>query len=223
MAYVAISQEIKDQLSRCGKESYLILNGIDCKVFKPNPPIKTNLRRILSLCQGSDANEMIREACQRLNLGFLQASKSNENIFDIENTINQADLVVGIGRSLYDAMACGRACISLDSRSYSVAKDGCMVVGDGYIDDQNIDKSVLHNCTGRGSGRTFRSVDEVIEQIQRYDYRDGKSMRRYALRNLNMSRNVDQYINIYRYATDKQYAAWYDFKRRIANVFGFCL
>ena len=41
-----------------------------------------------------------------------------KEVFNIEDKINEADLVVGIGRSLLDAMSCGRPVVSFDDRIY---------------------------------------------------------------------------------------------------------
>ena len=63
--------------------------------------------------------------------------KAKDNVFNIENIINEADLVVGIGRSIYDSMACGRCVISYDYRVYNNKP-----LGDGYISKEKIEKHI---------------------------------------------------------------------------------
>ncbi len=195
-AYVAISREVQLHIEQLGLTSHLILNGIDCNLFYPAKPIASQLSSVLSLCQGDEANSFVEQACERLGVKMLEASKFKHNVFNIEELINQADMVVGVGRSLYDAMACGRATLSLDSRDYSTRIDGCTVVGDGYLNQDNIERSIEYNCTGRGTGRGFSSVDELEAELRRYRAADGDFMREYALANLNMARNVDCYLAI---------------------------
>ena len=196
-AYVAISREIQLHIESLGLKSDVILNGIDCQQFAPIKKIHKELRCVLSLCQGEQATAYVKQICDTLGVDMMQASKFNNNVFNIEELINKADLVVGVGRSLYDAMACGRACISLDSRDYSTRKDGCSVVGDGYLASDNIEQSIEYNCTGRGTGRGFKSADELMPDFERYCSDDGDFMREYALQRLNMAKNVDAYLEIY--------------------------
>ncbi len=197
-AYVVISQEVQDHLTELGVQSTLILNGIDCQKFYPATPLHATPQSVLSLCQGDEANAIVKEACEELGLHHFHASKSTNNIIDIQDYINQADMVFGVGRSLYDAMACGRTCISYDSRAYSSKFDGHDCGGDGYITLNNIDQSIINNCTGRGVwGRHF-DKDGIIEEIKRYDKLDGDKLRKYALKHLNMKINVGLYLKIHR-------------------------
>ncbi len=197
-AYVAISREVQLHLESIGYKSHVILNGIDCREFMPIKKINKSLKCVLSLCQGETATAYVKQVCDSLGVRMLQASRHKNSVININELINEADLVVGVGRSLYDAMACGRVCISLDSRDYSPSKDGCSVVGDGYLTYENIERSVEYNCTGRGSGRGFRSVAELMPDFERYCSDDGDFMRKFALQRLNMAHNVDAYLDIYK-------------------------
>lgn len=189
-AYVAISQEVHDYLTSKGFSSTIIKNGIDCNRFSPLNPIRKKLTTVLSLCQSNQANDIVKEACSRIKVHFEKANKFEENDWNIEIKINQADLVIGIGRSAYDAMACGRTIISFDSRNYSSS------YGDGYINATNIDESISNNC----SGRTFRikfNVEALVNEMNKYNAKDGDFLRKYALSNLNITSVVQKYINIY--------------------------
>ena len=192
--YISISEEIKAHLQHLDIESDVMLNGIDCERFTPHAPIHSKLTRVLSLCQSDVANNFIQECCNAVSDGqieFISCNKFTDNVWEIEKKINQADLVVGIGRSLYDAMACGRCVISYDYRPYHNA-----AVGDGYLTERNIQQSIAYNCSGRGTNRTF-TKDEFIAELKKYDPEDGKWARRYALENLNMRKSAKRYIEYY--------------------------
>lgn len=195
-SYVAISEEVKAHLQNKRKESTLMLNGIDCTRFSPKTELNDKAQTVLSLCQGEEANKIVEDACSLLGLKFLHASKNTNNVFAIEELINKADIVVGVGRSLYDAMACGRACVSLDSRSYSTLFEGKTSGGDGYITLSNISTSIAHNLTGRVSGR-YIGVEELVSELKKYDKADGADLRQYALKNLNIENSVKSYMQIY--------------------------
>lgn len=189
-AYVAISYEVQEYLLKQGIKSSLILNGIDCNRFTSKRDLFPKLNTVLSLCQSEEANKTIQKACTAINVDFIKANKYIENTWFIEDIINKADLVIGIGRSLYDAMACGRAIISYDSRSYSKS------LGDGYLNNENIHQSLRYNCSGRYSQKEF-SFQDIITEINKYNPADGIYLREFALQNLNIEIITQKYIFIF--------------------------
>jgi hypothetical protein len=118
-------------------------------------------------------------------------NKLKDNIWNIEKIINKADIVIGVGRSLYDAMACGRAVISYDTRY----KDRNFE-GDGYLDKTNIYESLEFNCCG-GANRLFFTQEGFIGELQKYNADDGNYMREFAVKELNISKSVESYIAVY--------------------------
>jgi hypothetical protein len=94
--------------------------------------------------------------------------------------------VVGIGRSLYDGMACGRAVISYDKRSHRDPGHE----GDGYLTKDNIHQSMYRNCCGT---RAF-TKKEFINELKKYNPSDGNDMRNIALAELNIEKTVSEYI-----------------------------
>lgn len=187
--HVAISQEVHDYLLKKGFQNSIIYNGINCNRFYPQKSASTKLKKILSLCQSEEANDLIKAACQQLGISFQKIDKYLDNVWDIENQINNADLVIGIGRSLYDAMACGRPVISFDCRSYSGN------YGDGYLTPSTIYQSLNYNCSGRHSKKRWTS-STLIEEIRKYNANDGLFFRDFALSHLNIEHAVDQYLDL---------------------------
>ncbi len=215
-AHVAVTKEVSDYLNKKGYPNHIILNGIDCQRFEPCTPISPTLKRVLSLCQSDEANNFLRACCEKAGVEFSQLNKHTDNVWAVEEQINQVDLVVGIGRSLYDAMACGRCVISYDHRIYMKAG-----WGDGYLSAENIETSIRHNCSGRGLHRTFTEA-EFIEELKKYNPADGVWARQYALEHLNIEKAVDAYLE---YASsqknqDKEHkTSWlYSFRRSILRL-----
>ncbi len=187
-ALVAVTNEIADHLRHLGRKSQVILNGVDCRRFYPQTPLSPKLQTVLSLCQSDKANAVIEACCNRLGLELIKCNKHVDNLWEIEKLINRADLVIGIGRSLYDAMACGRCVISYDHRAYMLTG-----MGDGYLTPSNIDESIYCNCSGRGKcGRMTESM--LMEELAKYNPEDGERNRQYALDNLNIEKAVDAYL-----------------------------
>lgn len=198
-SYVSVTEEVKEHLEKYGLKSEVILNGIDCKRFRPTRELSRQLTKVLSLCQSDAANNFIRECCNEIGAELSVRNKFTDNVWEIEQSINEADLVIGIGRSLYDAMACGRCVISFDKRDYMN-----LAIGDGYITKDNIENSIKRNCSGRSSGRTF-SKEEFVSELRKYNPKDGEWARQYALSFLNMEVSAKRYIAIYKKACSSGY------------------
>lgn len=184
--YVSISQEVQNHLNKYGFSSKIILNGINLNRFKVQNVISKQLQTVLSLCQSEEANNFIKTCCDYLNVKLIEVNKNIEGIWDIENLINSSDLVVGLGRSAFDAMACGRPVIIYDYRNYLGS------LGDGYIKD-TLGLSLQNNC----SGRYFKynlSMDDFILELQKYNFKDGEFYRKFAERELDISKKVDEFL-----------------------------
>lgn len=186
--HVAVTSEVAGHLRELGYGADVVLNGVDCERFAPRTPLNGRLTRVLSLCQSERANRLVRSCCEELGVEFAACNKHTDNVFRVEDAINGADLVVGVGRSVYDAMACGRCVVSFDFRDYMESP-----MGDGYLTEATIGASLVHNCTGRGQKRRF-TRELLKEELLRYNAADGAWARQYALEHLNISKAADRYL-----------------------------
>ena len=187
--HVGISKEICDSLTSKGFPNSLVLNGLDLEQKKPITQPNEQLTRVLSLCQSEEANAMLQNVCHKLGIEFVWHHKHINPNFAIEQEINKADLVVGIGRSIYDAMACGRPCIVFDSRAYNGNK------GDGYLYPEMFEKFVQANCSGRYTNRSFTEED-MLAEFKKYNAADGERLREIAEEKLDVVASADKLLNI---------------------------
>ncbi|MEL0643540.1 UDP-glycosyltransferase [Olleya sp. Ti.3.14] len=185
--HVGISEEVINHLTNKGFEARLIVNGINCDRFNIAQPINQNLTNVLSLSQSSVANLKIEAACKQLNLNFKKFNKYVNPIWNIEKDINQADLIVGLGRSAYDAMACGRTVLVYDEREYTKS------YADGYLKPDMVDLCVKNNCSGRYFKKQFE-VEDLVLELKKYNSNDGQKLRDIALENFNINYQVDKYL-----------------------------
>lgn len=186
-AHVAISEEVQNHLAYLDVPSCLILNSINLERFRSIIPLNNKLKTVLSLCHSEEANDFVKESCDVLGVNFIMAYKYENPIWDIERMINQADLVVGLGRSAYEAMACGRPIIIYDNRRYF---EPC---GDGYI-KENLGLSLKNNCSGRYSLIKFDRV-QFVQELQKYNHLDGHFFRTFAEKELDIVKNLDKYLS----------------------------
>lgn len=192
-AYVAVSEEVREHLQSKGyRAAAVIANGIDCNRFCQKKPVSPTLQTVLSLCQSDVANDFIRRCCQQEGIRFLQSNKFTDNVWSIEELINESDLVVGLGRSAYDAMACGRCVLVYDYREYMGE-----FLGDGMLTPESIQKSMLCNCSGR-SNRLKYNEETFVKELQKYSPELGAWGREFALEHLNIEKAVEAYLDIYR-------------------------
>ena len=192
--HVGISKEVCDSLDKKGFGNTLVLNGLDLQQKWPERPLNATLKKVLSLSQGEEANTMLRNVCNRLGLEFHSFNKHKNPNFHIEQRINEADLVVGIGRSVYDAMACGRPCIVFDNRDYNGNK------GDGYLHPHLFKDFVKANCSGRYLSKQF-SEEMLIDEFQKYNPDDGAELRKIAEANLDVKKTTAKLLAVPTYIT----------------------
>ncbi len=187
--HVGITKEVCDSLTAKGYPNRLVLNGLDLNEKKPVNPVNDTLKTVLSLCQSEEANEMLANVCNRLGLTFNYFNKHKNPTFGINDEMNKADMVIGIGRSTYDAMACGRPCIVFDARDYNGNK------ADGYLEPELFHAFVQHNCSGRYRDLQF-DEDDLMREFEKYNSKDGEKLREIAVEKLNVARTTQELLDV---------------------------
>jgi len=196
-AYVSISDEVWFHLDNLGYKSEIIHNGIDCERFKQVNTINSTLKSIGSLCKDPKANELIKSVCDSLNLKFT----SIHDIWNVQDSINESDLIIGLGRSVYEGLACGRNVIAMDNRVYF--ESTLLYCGDGLLTDENIGDSLKCNCSGRFFRKGF-TQEMLIEEFKKYNPSLGEWGRQYALENFNIEKQIQKYLKLYEDFSSKQ-------------------
>lgn len=190
-AYVGISEEVQGHSNGCGYYTHLIRNGIDLARFSTDQPISQKPGTLLSLCQGEEAVNKLHAACVKLNIEFLAVpTDHSQRLKCVEGLIEKADIVVGLGRSCYEAMAMGRAVYVYDSRSYANP------MADGWVQMPQYLEMRKHNCSGRRYRKTVE-VYTLIEELSRYDPSMGDNNRKLATEYHDVQKAAMQYISVY--------------------------
>jgi glycosyltransferase involved in cell wall biosynthesis len=185
--HVAVSEEVKDALRLKGFDSVVINNFVNQERFRPTSPIHKECRRVLSLCHGIEANQLIHSACHDLGLEFVNYSKYSGAVWNIEDEINKADLVISVGRGVKESMSCGRAVIVYDHRPYSVDYDGMLT-------PDIIDLSLSCNFSGRALKRKFVR-EGLMEEIRKYNPSMGDYNLMYAREHFDVRKIVPRLLN----------------------------
>tara|TARA_R110002020_G_scaffold178229_3_gene371148 strand:- start:976 stop:1437 length:462 start_codon:yes stop_codon:yes gene_type:complete len=148
------------------------------------------------MVRSEEANDIVKKSCELLSLEFvgwtepspyIEYSNKETTTFAVEKEINKADIVVGLGRIVLESLACGRQPIVFDDRIYQGN------VGDGIVTPNNIDDLAIYNFSGRYSNKLF-SVDDMVEELKKYDSSHSNFFRNYILENFNVIDSIDRYL-----------------------------
>lgn len=187
--FVSISQEVQEHLALKGHNSIIIPNMINLHKFKINQQIREVPQVILSLCHSKEANAIIKELANQCGLIYKEAYKYENAVFEVQDIINEADIVVGLGRSALEAVACGRPVIIFDKRQYFDS------YADGYLLDF-LGLYLQNNCSGRYSKKIY-SLNDLKAELKKYDPSHSLILRDFAIKTLSAQKNVVKYLNYY--------------------------
>ncbi len=192
-AIVSISEEIRNNiLTRYALDAFdVIHNGIDCDRFKPVKPINQTVRNVLSLAHDDLFNIELFCHFQKRGIDFFYLNKYKNPLWNVEDQINKADMVISLGRGAYEAMACGRPVLVMDKRPYQGA------MADGLVNALNIDELIKTNLSGRACRITNFKL-AIDSAIANYNYSLGHWCRTYALENLNIKNQIQQYLDLWK-------------------------
>lgn len=181
----AINVAVNERVCKAWKLDTIIKNGIDCERMKPTTRPKDKIETVISLCSSEISDKVLKDLCDKM--GYNLITTHNKEVFNVNELINKADIAFGVGRSVYDAMACGRPVISFDNRFYLPRMHGC-----GYITPDVVANNV-DNMTGVDKQWT---LDKLIEELKKYNPEDGQRNRDYIIKNLNIKDTVDKYLEL---------------------------
>lgn len=178
--YVSVSEEVQDNLKAQGYESVIIRNPIDTKRFYPTRKVHKKLENVLFMSnyQGK-AREVIKTACEGLNLRIWGQSNQTS---DAVTEMNWADLVIGLGRTAYEAMSLNRNVIIYD---YNGA--------DGFATEELLLEARKNNCSGR---RFKKDLDANDLKNLFANYNPHLQLRDYILQNNNVTNIAQAYLSL---------------------------
>jgi len=191
--YVAISEEVQSHIFKNipATSVSVIPNGIDCDRFKPVKPIGKTVKRVLSLAHDDLFNIELMYYFKKRGIEFISLNKFKNPVWDVENFINVADMVISLGRGAYEAMACGRPVLVMDKRPYQGA------LADGLVNALNVDELIKTNLSGRACRITNMEL-AIDSAIANYNQTLGEWCRTYALENLNIKIQIQQYLDLWK-------------------------
>ena len=156
-AVVAVTEEVRLHLARRGHDAKVISNGVDLERFMPGSSDR-NID-VLNLCKGARGRQMVEDACAALGLTWANLHYKDSPQGDVAPFMQDASVVVGYGRTIIEAMACGSSPLSFDARGREEPR------GDGVIVENLVDIFARHGFNGRAS---LRFYDQGLLQADIY-------------------------------------------------------
>jgi len=185
-------------------DSVVIKTPIDCERFSPaedeGPHWGIIKPRVLSMVRGEEANKILQDACQALDYELVGWQKpvdyifsehdEDKVVFNVEDKINNVDIVVGLGRIIYETLSCGKNALIFDDREYQGN------LGDGMVTPDNITSSCLrYNCSGRFLCKSY-DVESMIDELKLYNPNNGIFFRNFILENFDVVDRIEEYLNL---------------------------
>jgi len=199
-SYVAVSEEVRGMLVKdhgVGLASvYVVRNGVDTGRFRPASQPGQSVRRVLVISNHFPVDKWatLRAACERVGAVCRSIGMPTNagSVWKTEGLINEADLVVSLGRGALEAMACCRPVLVWDMHG-----------GDGIIDHAKYVDSRKCNFSGRALSQEY-SEEDLAEMISDCRPRElGAFGRRTVLRHHDIERHVFDYEQIYQWTASR--------------------
>jgi len=156
----------------------LIRNFIDLNRYVPSEINKVAKNVLIHDSRSNNflLNNVI-SACAYLGMyvSFIGQDRFNRKLWNVENRIKDADIVIGYGRSTIEGLACGKSVIIYGING-----------GDGMLLENNY-REMLHTNLSGWSMRTMThpslmNVEEIVVELLKYNKEQGEFNRKIAER-----------------------------------------
>jgi hypothetical protein len=161
---------------------------VDLRRFVPHGPLVDPPRRALALSNHlrGDRRDQLAAACAEigLELGFVGAN--NGASAAPENELNRADIVIAKGRSIVEAMACGRAAYVYDQNG-----------GDGWITPETYESHAADNFAGLSTGEVVDAA-RLRRDLAAYSPEMGPANRDLAVLHHSAAGHAHELVELFR-------------------------
>jgi hypothetical protein len=158
---VALNDRVADRLRALAVPVRVVRlrQPIDTERFVAGPPLPQRPRRALLLSNNpvADRLAMLEAACAEAGLELTRVGGDAGQSSDPRSRLAEADIVIGYGRTVLEAMACARA-------AYVYDRHGC----DGWVTPDSYAEIEAGGFAGR-TGRTVADREALRDDLARFD------------------------------------------------------
>lgn len=189
---VALNDRVEQRLRAFASEGEIVRlrQPIDTERFLAPGPLPERPTRILLLSNNivADRLEMLEDACRGAGLELVRLGGTDRQTTDPRGALAAADIVVGYGRGILEAMACGRAAFVYDWAG-----------GEGWIDAESYPGIEAGGFGGRGK-EVFDAAD-LARAFGEYDRSMGPVNRDFVMAHHRANVHVQELVEIFRRLT----------------------
>jgi hypothetical protein len=189
-AVVVLHDRSAQQAAALGhrEEIVRLRQPVDLNRFAPRAPLAEPPQRALLLGNqlDGDRRELVIRACERAGLGYMELGRhGGQSSVGPEREINLVDIVIGEGRVIVEAMACGRP-------AFVYGRVG----GDGWVTPDSYATQEAVNFTGVTETGTFATADTLEAQLRGYRRSMGINNRDLARLHHSASRHAEEVVGL---------------------------
>ena len=184
--YVGVSEEVRLNGASYGFDMEVISNGVDLFHFHPTPQ-RHDTPRVLSLCKSVGASYMLSDACRLVGYDYEWFHYVEKPLKNVAEAMQEADIVVGCGRTVVEALACGREALVFDGRLDEP-------LADGWVTNENVEDLRRSNFSGRRRNYKWgmQQLTRALEQ-----FRPRYWQRAWAVKHADIHRKAEEYLALY--------------------------
>ena len=188
-AVVALNDRIAERLRHYAIQPELVRlrQPIDTDRFVPRGPLPEVPRALLffSSTPSADRRSMLEAAVAKAGLELSQLGGSAGQAPDPRTALSEADVVIGYGRSILEAMACGRAAYVYDWSG-----------GDGWVTAESYPAIEADGFAGR-SGRMIVDEARLSEDLKQYRASMGSVNRDLVIAHHRATEHAQQLLHLF--------------------------
>lgn len=159
-AVVALNDRVAERIRCFAHETEVVRlrQPIDAERFVVRGALRAQPRRALLLSNNPNGDRlaMLEEACAEAGLELTRLGGRSGPTADVRPMLAEAEIVIGYGRSILEAMASGRAAYVYDWRS-----------GDGWVSAQSYPAIEADGFAG-GAGGDMRDYPRLVDDLRGY-------------------------------------------------------
>jgi hypothetical protein len=170
-----------------GAEIVRLRQPIDTERFTPRSPLPEVARGalLLSNTPNADRLSMLERACAEAGLELRRLGGLSGQVTDIRPAVTDAEIVIGYGRSILEAMACGRAAYVYDWKG-----------GDGWITPDSYAAIEADGFAGSAAG-SISDATALAEDLSGYSAAMGPVNHDLVMANHKASEHAQQLVELF--------------------------
>lgn len=188
--YIAVSEGVKrvmvDVQQISAEKISVVPNFVDLARFTPKRTPSEKPQRVLLLTNYFTTHGLLEEACNIVgDIEIKAVGQPTESVWNVEDYIDWADVVITSGRGAVQAMAMGRAVVVFRPAG-----------SDGLLTPTNFQASSAHNFNGRAFAIRYDAAN-LAAQITSYNPAEVEQLQQLVRSEFSSARVADKLLEVY--------------------------